>query len=482
MEFTSLQEIKKALADKEISSEELIQQSLNKIQEHDHEIGAFLHLAADSSLAEAQEIDRRRSSGEELPSLAGIPIAVKNNILVRGRKTTAASKMLENYEAAFDATVIKHLRNAGMIIIGDTNLDEFAHGSSTENSAFFTTKNPWNLKKVPGGSSGGSGAVVAAGFVPVALGSDTGGSVRLPAALCGICGLKPTYGRVSRYGLIAMASSLDQIGPFGRTVDDVAEIFSTIAGPDDFDATTVRGADYVAPELIPSDIKGLRIGVPKEYFVEGMDEEVKKTVMEAVEIFQTNGAEIVEISLPNAEHALAVYYIIMDSEVSSNLARLDGLRYGHAADGKNLFETYLRARGEGFGAEAKRRIMLGSFALSKGYSDAYYKKASRVRALIRRDFDEAFKRVDVIIGPTSPTVAWDIGAKFNDPLTMYLSDIYTVSVNLAGIPAMSLPCGFSQGLPVGLQLMAKPFDETCLFKAGKFYQGVTEWHLRQPGL
>jgi aspartyl-tRNA(Asn)/glutamyl-tRNA(Gln) amidotransferase subunit A len=434
------------------------------------------------SLAEAREIDRRRLSNEELPPLAGIPIAVKDNILVQGRKATAASKMLENYEAAYDATVIKHLRNAGIIIVGDTNLDEFAHGSSTENSAFFATKNPWNTKKVPGGSSGGSGAAVAAGFVPAALGSDTGGSIRLPAALCGVTGLKPTYGRVSRHGLIAMASSLDQIGPFGRTVDDVAEIFSTIAGPDDFDATTIHGADYIVPELIPSDIKGLRVGVPKEYFVDGMDEEVKKTIVDAIEIFKTNGAEIVEISLPHTEYALAVYYIIMDSEVSSNLARFDGLRYGHAADGKNLFETYLKARGEGFGPEAKRRIILGSFALSKGYSDAFYKKASRVRALIRRDFDEAFKRVDVIVGPTSPTIAWDIGAKFSDPLTMYLSDIYTVSANLAGIPAMSLPCGFSQGLPVGLQLMAKPFDETCLFRAGKFYQNMTEWHIRQPNL
>ncbi|MFH1253469.1 MAG: Asp-tRNA(Asn)/Glu-tRNA(Gln) amidotransferase subunit GatA [Candidatus Uhrbacteria bacterium] len=482
MDLTSLTEIKKALSNKEFSSEELVQASLNKITEHDHEIGAFLHVAEVEALAEARDFDRRRAAGEEMPSLAGIPIAIKNNILVQGRKTTAGSKMLENYEAAYDASVVKHLRGAGLIIIGDTNLDEFAHGSTTENSAFFTTKNPWDIKKVPGGSSGGSAAAVTADFVPVALGSDTGGSIRLPAALCGITGLKPTYGRVSRHGLIAMASSLDQIGPFGRSVEDVAEIFSTIAGPDDFDATTVRNTDYVAPQLIPQDIKGLRIGVPKEYFVEGMDSEVKKSVLEAVELMRTNGATVEEISLPHTEYALAVYYIVMPCEVSSNLARMDGLRFGHAADGKNLFETYLKARGEGLGSEAKLRIMLGSFALSKGYSDAYYKKALRVRSLIRQDFDQAFKRVDVIATPTSPTVAWDIGAKFSDPLTMYLSDIYTVSANLAGLPALSLPCGFDQGLPIGLQFMAKPFDETCLFRAGKFYQSMTEWHLKNPKL
>ncbi|MFA6132292.1 MAG: Asp-tRNA(Asn)/Glu-tRNA(Gln) amidotransferase subunit GatA [Patescibacteria group bacterium] len=471
--FLTISEIKKLLADKKVSAEAVIENSLERIKKHDHEINAFLHVANDEALAEAHDIKNKKGR------LAGIPIAVKNNILVAGRKATAGSKMLQEYEAVYDATVIKRLREAGAIIIGETNMDEFAMGSSTENSAFFPTKNPWNIKKTPGGSSGGSIAAVAAGFVPAALGTDTGGSVRQPAALCGVVGLKPTYGRVSRYGAIALGSSLDQIGVCAHTVEDVAEVFSVIAGNDDKDATAVE-TDVVIPELIPNDIKGLRVGVPKEYFVKGMDVEVKKAVLEAIEVLRNNGAEVKEISLPHTEYAIAAYYIVMPCEVSSNLARMDGIRFGHAVDGENLLTTYLKARGEGFGAETKRRIMLGSFALSKGYSDAYYKKALRVRELIRRDFEEAFKHVDVIITPTSPTVAWDIGDKFNDPLAMYLSDIYTVSANLAGIPALSLPCGFDEGLPIGLQLMAKPFDETCLFRAGKFYQSVTDWHKKQP--
>lgn len=482
LSFLTISELKNKLQNREISSEELVQDSLRRISEYDHEIGAFLHVAETAALVEARDIDQRRIAGEDLPAMAGIPVAVKNNILVAGREATAASKILENYKAPYDATVTKHLRNAGLIIVGDTNLDEFALGSSTENSGFFTTKNPWDLKKIPGGSSGGSGAAVAAGFVPVALGSDTGGSVRLPAALCGIVGLKPTYGRVSRYGLIAMASSLEQIGPFARTVEEVAETFSAIIGHDENDATTAVRNEVVVPGLLPKDIKGLRIGIPKEYFIEGMDEGVKKTVLEAIEVLRTNGAEVKEVSLPHTEYGLAVYYIVMPCEVSSNLARMDGLRFGRAVDGSNLFETYLAARGAGFGSETKRRIMLGGFALSKGYADAYYKKASKVRALIRHDFDEVFKEVDVVATPTSPTVAWDIGAKFNDPLTMYLSDIYTITANLAGLPALSLPCGFVGGLPVGLQLMAKPFDENCLFRVGKFYQSMTEWHLKRPDL
>jgi len=477
----TISEIKKLLAENKITYTELVLNALNRIKERDHEIGAFLHVADEEALVEARKWDAAKAAGETLPVLAGIPIAIKNNILVQGRKATAASKILEDYTATYDATVIQRLRSAGAILLGETNMDEFAHGSSTENSAFFTTKNPWNTKKVPGGSSGGSVVAVAAGFAPAALGSDTGGSVRQPSALCGVVGLKPTYGRVSRYGLIAMASSLDQVSPCARTVDDVATIFSVIAGNDDKDATTV---ERPMPDLnkISTSVKGLRIGIPKEYFLEGMDEAVRKSVLDAVEVLKTNGAEVEEISLPHAEYGIATYYIVMPCEVSSNLARMDGIRFGLKAEGGSLLETYLAARGQGFGPEAKRRIMLGSFALSKGYSDAYYKKALRVRELIRRDFEEAFKKVDVIVTPTSPSVAWDIGAKFEDPLTMYLSDIYTVTANLAGIPAMSIPCGFDQGLPIGLQLMAKPFDEESLFRVGKFYQSVTDFHKKSPDL
>jgi aspartyl-tRNA(Asn)/glutamyl-tRNA(Gln) amidotransferase subunit A len=480
-EFLTISEIKKLLAENKITYTELVLNALNRIKERDHEIGAFLHVADEEALVEARKWDAAKAAGETLPVLAGIPIAIKNNILVQGRKATAASKILEDYTATYDATVIQRLRSAGAILLGETNMDEFAHGSSTENSAFFTTKNPWNTKKVPGGSSGGSVVAVAAGFAPAALGSDTGGSVRQPSALCGVVGLKPTYGRVSRYGLIAMASSLDQVSPCARTVDDVATIFSVIAGNDDKDATTV---ERPMPDLnkISTSVKGLRIGIPKEYFLEGMDEAVRKSVLDAVEVLKTNGAEVEEISLPHAEYGIATYYIVMPCEVSSNLARMDGIRFGLKAEGGSLLETYLAARGQGFGPEAKRRIMLGSFALSKGYSDAYYKKALRVRELIRRDFEEAFKKVDVIVTPTSPSVAWDIGAKFEDPLTMYLSDIYTVTANLAGIPAMSIPCGFDQGLPIGLQLMAKPFDEESLFRVGKFYQSVTDFHKKSPDL
>jgi aspartyl-tRNA(Asn)/glutamyl-tRNA(Gln) amidotransferase subunit A len=469
--FLTIKEIKNLLAEKKVTVEEVVGKTLERIKKYDHEIGAFLSVIGSPP-------PYSPTASFEKP-LAGIPLAVKNNILVQGRKTTAGSKMLENYEAVYDATVIKRLHAAGAILIGETNMDEFAMGSSTETSAFFPTKNPWNTKKVPGGSSGGTAAAVAAGFVPAALGTDTGGSVRQPAALCGVVGLKPTYGRVSRYGMIAMASSLDQISPCARTVEEVAEIFSIITGPDDKDATTVE-AEAVVPELIPGEVKGLRIGLPKEYFIEGMDPEVKKAVLEAVEVLKTNGAEIQEVSLPHTEYALAVYYLIMPCEVSSNLARMDGIRFGHSVEAKNLLATYLKARGEAFGPEVKRRVMLGSFALSKGYADAYYKKTLRVRELIRRDFEAVFKEVDLIATPTSPTVAWNLGEKFNDPLAMYLSDIYTVSANLAGIPALSLPCGFSEGLPIGLQFMAKPFDETCLFRAGKFYQSVTAWHKKYP--
>jgi aspartyl-tRNA(Asn)/glutamyl-tRNA(Gln) amidotransferase subunit A len=359
-------------------------------------------------------------------------------------------------------------------------MDDAAMGSSTETSHWGPTKNPWDTTKVPGGSSGGSAAAVAAGFVPAALGSDTGGSVRQPASLCGVVGLKPTYGRVSRYGLIALASSLDQIGPFAHTVEDVALMLQVIEGKDPRDATSVDLTQTTIPELIEKDVSGLKLGLPKEYFLEGMDPQVKKTVLEAVDRLADAGAQIEEISLPHAPYALAAYYIIQPAEASSNLGRFDGLRYGYHSSGENLKETYERTRGEGFGREVKRRIMLGSYTLSAGYYDAYYRKALKVRSLIKKDFDDALKIVDAIVTPTSPSVAWGLGEKFNDPLTMYLSDIYTITANLATIPAMSIPCGFVGDLPVGLQIMGKPFDEYTLFRIGATYQSLTDWHTRIP--
>ncbi len=403
-------------------------------------------------------------------------------MLIADVKATAASGILKDYVATYDATVVKKLRNAGVVFIGKTNLDEFAMGSSTENSYFGPSKNPWDDRMVPGGSSGGSAAAVASNMCLAALGSDTGGSIRQPASLCGVTGIKPTYGRVSRYGLIAMASSLDQIGCFAKTAADAATVLNAISGNDPADATSVGTEEVILPELEVNDIKGLKIGLPKEYFTEGMDEGVRQKVLEAVEVLKTNGAEIVEINMPHTEYALAVYYIIMPSEVSSNLARLDGLRFGTREEGETLLETYKKTRGKLFGSEATRRIMLGTFALSAGYYDAYYKKAMQVRALIKKDYDEAFKKVDIIAGPTSPTVAWPIGEKFEDPLTMYLSDIYTISTNLAGLPGISIPCGFSKSLPVGLQLTAKSMDENNLIKTAMFYQSKTDWHTHFPSL
>ncbi len=477
----TIKEAKSKLIAKEISSEELVNASLQRIRAHNDDLNAFLDVF-DSSLDEARRVDEARVKGSELPPLSGIPLAVKNCILIQGKRATAGSKMLENYVAPYNATVIDRLRDAGAIFVGTTNMDEFALGSTTENSHFGPTKNPWNKTKVPGGTSGGSAAAVVSGMVPAALGSDTGGSLRLPAALCGAVGLKPTYGRVSRYGLIAAASSLEQIGSITRTVEDAATILQIMAGEDPRDATSVAGADVTIPELIPDDIAGLRVGIPKEYFVEGMDEQVKKAVMDAVEILKKGGADVLEISLPHAEYALAAYYIINPCEVSSNLARFDGIRYGFSSSGEHLIDSYRRSRGEGFGAEAKRRIMIGSYALSAGYYDAYYKKALQVRTLIRQDFDEAFKRVDVIASPTSPAVAWTLGEKFEDPLAMYLVDIYTISANLAALPGLSMTCGFSQGLPVGFQLMGRPFGESTLFRLGTYYQSVTDWHTRAPEL
>jgi len=479
MNTQTIQELSASLEAKEVSSEDLVKASLKMIEEKNSTLHAFLEVF-DDALAQAKEIDRRRAQGEALHPLAGIPIALKDNILVQGKMASAGSHMLENYRASYDATVTRRLKESGLVIMGRTNMDEFAMGSSTENSHYGPTKNPWDDTRVPGGSSGGSAAAVASGMVPLALGSDTGGSVRQPASLCGVCGLKPTYGRVSRLGLMALASSLDQIGPFAHRVEDLAWLMQVIEGQDPLDATSSVLEETSVSSLISPDIKGLRLGVPKEYFVDGMDTDVTQKVKEAIAVLERAGAEVSEVSLPHTSYALAAYYLIMPAEASSNLGRYDGLRYGHLLQDGTLIGTYEQSRTEGFGDEVKRRIMLGTFALSAGYYDAYYKKATQVRAKIKQDFDEVFQRVDAIVCPTSPCVAWKLGEKMEDPLAMYLSDIYTLSANLATIPALSIPCGFAHDLPVGLQFMARPFDESTLYRLGMTYQSLTDWHTQTP--
>ena len=479
MTTVTVKELSQKLSSGEWTSEQVVSAYLKQIEMQNSELNALLGVA-DDGIEQAKAIDDRRAKGESLHPLAGIPIVVKDNILVKGWSATAGSRMLENYKASYDATVIDRLRKAGMILLGRANMDEFAMGSSTENSHFGPSKNPWDITKVPGGSSGGSIVSVASGMAPVALGSDTGGSVRQPASLCGIVGLKPTYGRVSRYGLMALGSSLDQISVAAKTMEDAAMVMQVIEGEDVKDATTSQLEETTIPELMETSVKGLKFGVPKEYFIEGMDPEVRKRVEEAIEELKIAGAEIVEISLPHTSYAIAAYYLIQTSEANSNLGRYDGIRYGYSSQAETLVQSYERTREEGFGDETKRRIILGTFALSAGYYDAYYKKASQVRTLIKQDFDEAFKKVDAIVTPTSPSVAWNLGEKFADPLSMYLSDIYTVSVNLATVPAVSLPCGFAQDLPVGLQVIARPFDEQMLYRIGMTYQTLTDWHTRTP--
>jgi aspartyl-tRNA(Asn)/glutamyl-tRNA(Gln) amidotransferase subunit A len=415
--------------------------------------------------------------------LLGIPIAVKDNICTDGVKTTCSSKILKSFIPPYESTVTQKLKEQGYILIGKTNLDEFAMGSSTENSAFGHTKNPWDIERVPGGSSGGSAAAVAANECIAALGTDTGGSIRQPAAFCGVVGMKPTYGRVSRYGLVAFASSFDQIGPITKNVKDSACLLNIICGHDANDSTS---AGLTVPDFVASlgqEIKGLKIGVPKEFFIEGMDREVEDSVKEAIKKLESLGAVPVEISLPYTEYAISTYYILTTSEASSNLARYDGVKYGLRVDGKDLVDMYMRTRAEGFGAEVKRRIILGTYALSSGYYDAYYIKAQQVRTLIRQDFEKAFEHVDVIVTPTTPTPAFKVGEKTEDPLQMYLSDIFTISVNLAGVPGISIPCGFtSQDLPVGLQIIGKHFDEESVLKTAYAYEQATDWHKRKPNL
>jgi aspartyl-tRNA(Asn)/glutamyl-tRNA(Gln) amidotransferase subunit A len=450
----------------------------------DGKVRAYLTVTADVARAQALDADRRIKAGDTSSPLLGIPIAVKDNMCTAGVKTTCASKILGNFIPPYNATVVANLRQAGYVLCGKPNMDEFAMGSSTENSGFFITRNPWDLERIPGGSSGGSAAATAADECIGSLGSDTGGSIRQPAACCGVVGLKPTYGRVSRYGLVAFASSLDQIGPITKDVTDSALLMNVISGHDAKDSTS---ANIPAPDFtkaLRKDVKGLKIGLPKEYFIEGMDPEVERAVRDAVKTFEGIGATVKEVSLPHTGHAVATYYILATSEASSNLARYDGVKYGFRAGGaKDLLDMYMKSRSQGFGPEVKRRIMLGTYALSAGYYDAYYKKGQQVRTLIKRDFDEAFRSVDVIATPTAPTAAFKIGEKSADPLQMYLSDIFTISVNLAGIPGISLPCGFTSGnLPIGLQLLGKHFDEEAILHAAFAFEQATEWHRRRASL
>lgn len=469
---------------KEISSEEIVKSIYNRINQVEDKLHSFVTLTEEKALLQARNIDEKMKKGELAGLLAGIPVAIKDNMCIRNLRTTCSSHILENFVSPYEATVVKRLRDAGAVFIGKTNMDEFAMGSSTENSYFGITRNPWDLDCIPGGSSGGSATAVASDETILAIGSDTGGSIRQPAACCGVVGLKPTYGRVSRYGLVAFASSLDQIGPFGKDVEDVALLLNILSGYDENDSTSVNLDVPDFTKSLIENVKGVKIGVPKEYFVEGLDREVERAVKQAIELLKSLGAKIIEISLPHTEYGVAVYYLIAPSEASANLARYDGVRYGYRSpETEDLLEEYEKTRGEGFGAEVKRRIMLGTYALSSGYYDAYYLKAQKVRTLIKRDFDEAFEKVDAIVTPTAPTPAFKIGEKVDDPLQMYLSDIFTISANLAGIPGISLPCGFSKkGLPIGLQLLAKSFDEQVLLRIAYTYEKNTEWHKRKPEL
>jgi aspartyl-tRNA(Asn)/glutamyl-tRNA(Gln) amidotransferase subunit A len=479
----TLHEARKKLRKREFSAQELTEAVFRQISSTEEKVHSYITLCADTALQEAKQADDRLRTETNPHSLLGIPIAVKDNFLTRGIRTTCASKILANFIPPYDSTTVKKLRASGAIITGKTNLDEFAMGSSAENSAFFLTHNPWDTDRVPGGSSGGSAAALAADQCIVALGTDTGGSIRQPAAFCGIVGLKPTYGRVSRYGIIAFASSMDQVGPMTKDVKDCALMLEAIASYDPADSTSASRPVPLYSARLVGDVKNLRLGIPKEYFVSGIQPEVEQAVRNAVRQLEKDGAAIKEISLSHTDYAVGVYYIVATAEASSNLARYDGMRYGHRARANDLTETYLLSRAEGFGPEVKRRIMLGTYVLSAGYYDAYYLKAQRVRALIKKDFDEAFKSCDAIITPTTPTTAFKIGEKTQDPLQMYLSDIYTISVNLAGLPALSLPCGFdSEGLPIGMQIIGKHFDEATVLAIAYAYEQSTDWRKRKPNL
>ena len=473
-------ELRTLLDRKEVAVKDVVDSVYRRIDAVEDRVRAFVTLTRERALEMASEAQKRIDNNLSTP-LLGIPLGIKDNMCTRGIRTTCSSKILAQFIPPYESTVTSRLAEKGYILIGKTNLDEFAMGSSTENSGFHTTRNPWDLERIPGGSSGGSTAAVAADECIAALGSDTGGSIRQPASLCGVVGLKPTYGRVSRYGLVAFASSLDQIGPITKNVKDAALLMNVIAGHDPCDSTSapVDVPDFTA--ALGHDIKGLRIGVPKEYFIKGMDEEVERSLREALKQLESLGGVPLEVSLPHTDYAVATYYLLATSEASSNLARYDGVKYGFRQTGKDLLEMYKNTRAKGFGSEVKRRIMLGTYALSSGYYDAYYKKAQQVRTLIKRDFEEAFSRVDVMVTPTAPTPAFKVGEKADDPLQMYLSDIFTISVNLAGVPGISIPCGFTHnGLPIGMQLIGRHFDEETILRAAFAYEQTTEWHKRKP--
>ncbi|WP_425414128.1 Asp-tRNA(Asn)/Glu-tRNA(Gln) amidotransferase subunit GatA [Paenibacillus assamensis] len=479
----TLAELKQQLSARTLSATELTDAVFARIAATDGTVQAFLTLNEEQARAEAHRYDDKYVQGEGLGALAGIPAGIKDNIITEGLRTTCASRFLDNFVPVHDAFVSRKLKEAGVITAGKLNMDEFAMGGSNENSAYQVTRNPWDVERVPGGSSGGSAAAVAAGQVPFSLGSDTGGSIRQPASYCGIVGLKPTYGLISRFGLVAFASSLDQIGPLTRTVEDSAHVLQAIAGHDTMDSTSanVDIPDYAA--ALQGDVRGLRIGVPKEYMSEGVDPKVKQAVLDALQTFESLGATWEEVSLPHTEYAVAAYYLLASSEASSNLSRFDGVRYGVRAENPdNLIDLYFKSRSEGFGSEVKRRIMLGTYALSSGYYDAYYLKAQKVRTLIKQDFDQAFQKYDLLIGPTAPTTAFKIGEQINNPLQMYMNDILTIPVSLAGVPAISVPCGMADGLPVGLQIIGKPFDESAVLRAAHLFEQATEHHKLRPQL
>ena len=481
--MASIRELHQQLVSKARSAVEITTETLQRIETLEPKLHSFLCVTADNAIASAEKVDAKIAAGETIGLLEGIPIGIKDNLCTRGIPTTCGSRILEGFVPAYESTVTQKLQDAGAVMVGKTNLDEFAMGSSTENSGYQVTANPWDLSRVPGGSSGGSAAAVAAEECVVALGSDTGGSIRQPASLCGVVGMKPTYGLVSRFGLVAYASSLDQIGPFGRTVEDAAILLQAIAGYDAQDSTSLKVEIPDYTQALKPDLKGLKVGVITETFGEGLDDIVAEKVKEAIAQLKSLGATVQEISCPRFRYGLPTYYIIAPSEASANLARYDAVKYGIREEADSLIEMYTKTRAKGFGTEVKRRIMLGTYALSAGYYDAYYLKAQKVRTLIKQDFDQAFEKVDVLVCPTAPTTAFKAGEKTADPLSMYLSDLMTIPVNLAGLPSMSIPCGFDgQNLPIGLQLIGNVLREDVLFRVGYAYEQSTKWHTQKPPL